>query len=354
MKLPGAGMSWKEFFGAVKGEVSRNQITDVAGAVTYSGILALFPFVLFLLSLASLIISPQQAEQLVGSLAGVAPAEVTKLLGDRIRSIASSPSVGLLSVGAVTALWAASGGVTALMHALNTVYGVTEQRPFWKARGLALLMTLVSGLLALVAALVAIVTPPIAAAIGGPLGTALVWARLPVAGLIMMFLWAVLYYALPDVEQDFKFITPGSVVGVVLWVIASWGFSLYVSHFGSYEATYGSVGGIIVLLLWMWISTLVMLLGAQANAVIEHRSEEGKRAGAKRLADSGPSASPGEEAEAETGRAPSGRPLPGDAAARARARAAGRERAPLRGLPLAVGAFIAGALLARRRQPAGG
>ncbi|BDG09783.1 YihY/virulence factor BrkB family protein [Anaeromyxobacter paludicola] len=351
MKLPGAGMSWKEFLKSVQGEISRNQITDVAGAVTYSGILAIFPFVLFLLSLASLIIKPEQAEQLVDSLSGVAPAEVTKILGDRIRSIAGSPSVGLLSIGAVTALWAASGGITALMHALNTVYGVAEQRPFWKARGLALLMTIVSGLLALAAALVAIVTPAVADAVGGPLGTALVWLRLPVAGLVMMFLWALLYYALPDVEQDFKFITPGSVAGVVVWVIASWGFSVYVSHFGSYEATYGSVGGIIVLLLWMWISVLVMLVGAEVNAVIEHRSEEGKRAGAKRLVDSGSSLPAGEQVARETGRGPDGRPLPGAAAARARQRAAGK-RTPLRGVPLAVGAFLAGALLARRRQEA--
>jgi membrane protein len=143
--------------------------------------------------------------------------------------------------------------------------------------------------LALSAALIAIVTPAIAGFVGGPLGTAIDWLRLPVAGLAMMLLWALLYYVLPDVQQKFKFITPGSVGGVILWVAASAGFSAYVSNFGKYDATYGSLGGIIVLLLWMWISSLVMLLGAEANAIIEHHSYEGKRAGAKSLADSGPS-----------------------------------------------------------------
>ncbi|MGC3996765.1 MAG: YihY/virulence factor BrkB family protein [Anaeromyxobacter sp.] len=103
----------------------------------------------------------------------------------------------------------------------------------------------------------------------------------------MMLLWALLYYVLPDVEQDFKFITPGSVGGVIVWVIASWAFSFYVSHFGSYDRTYGSIAGVIILLFWMWISALVMLLGAEVNSVIEHRSPEGKREGAKSLADTG-------------------------------------------------------------------
>jgi membrane protein len=111
----------------------------------------------------------------------------------------------------------------------------------------------------------------------------------------MMLLWALLYYVLPDVQQKFKFITPGSVGGVILWIAASAGFSAYVSNFGKYDATYGSLGGIIVLLLWMWLSSLVMLLGAEANAIVEHHSLEGKRAGAKSLADSGPSDSKREE-----------------------------------------------------------
>ena len=127
----------------------------------------------------------------------------------------------LLGFGAVAAIWAASGGVTAVMRALNTAYDVKEGRPFWKVRGIAILMTLIAGALGLVAALVAIAAAPIAEAIGGPIGAAITWLRLPVAGLVMMFLWAIVYYVLPDVEQRFRFITPGSVFGVLVWVLAS-------------------------------------------------------------------------------------------------------------------------------------
>jgi membrane protein len=161
--------------------------------------------------------------------------------------------VTLVGFGALGAIWAASGAVMALMRALNTAYDVKESRPFWKTRGLAILMTLVAGVLALVAGLAAIAAPAVASFVGGPIGTAVVWLRLPVAGLVVMLLWAIVYYVLPDVEQDFKFITPGSVGGVVIWLVASWGFGVYVSHFGSYDKTYGSIAGIIVLLLWIWI-----------------------------------------------------------------------------------------------------
>ena len=128
-------------------------------------------------------------------------------------------------------------------------------------------MTLVTGGLAVVAGLVAVASPVLGNAVGGPLGTAIVWLRLPVAGLIMMFVWALLFYALPDVEQQLKFITPGSVMGVVLWVLASWGFSLYVSNFGNYDVTYGSLGAAVGMIVWMWMSTIVILLGAQLHAV---------------------------------------------------------------------------------------
>ncbi len=340
MKLPGGGMGWTEFFKALMKEMERDNVSDAAGAVTYAGILALFPFLLFLVSLASVIITPDQADAIVKQLAQVAPKDVTTIVGDRIRAISSEQKTGLLTFGAIAALWAASSGVMALMRALNTIYGVKEGRPFWKTRGIGLGMTLLTSAIALGAALVAIASPAVGEYIGGPLGTAIVWLRLPVAGVLMMFLWAVLYYVLPDVEQKFKFITPGSVMGVVLWLVASWGFSFYVSHFGSYEATYGSLGGIIVTLLWMWISCLVLLVGAESNAVIEHKSEEGKRAGAKLLADSGAS---GTKTEAEEPTEPFGSFGQGVAAGRAEATARARAFAGL-------AALVGGAMWLKKRE----
>lgn len=281
MVLPGKGMRWGEFFKALKNEYTRDKVGDTAGALTFFGVLALFPFLLFLVSLASVIIDPAQAEVLIQQLSQVAPQEVVSILGERIHSLAQDRSVGLLTVGGLGAIWAASGGVVALMKALNTTYGVEESRPFWKVRGLALLVTLGAAVLSIVAAALAVAAPALANKLGGPFSSLVVWLRLPVAGLLMMFLWAVLYYALPDVKQKFKFITPGSVVGVIIWVLASWGFSKYVANFGKYDANYGAIGGVIVLLLWMWITSQVILLGAEINAILEHRSPEGKSPGEK-------------------------------------------------------------------------
>ncbi|WP_374109404.1 YihY/virulence factor BrkB family protein [Anaeromyxobacter sp. SG17] len=363
MRLPGKGMSWKEFGKGLAAELSKDQVTDIAATVTYYGVLSLFPFVLFLVALASLVIQPSDAERMVQELGRVAPGPVTQIISDRIRELGQQQNVTLLGFGAVAAVWAASGGVTALMRALNTAYDVKEGRPFWKVRGLAILMTLVSGALALVAALVAVAAAPLAEWLGGPIGTAITWLRLPVAGLLMMLLWALAYYVLPDVEQKFRFITPGSVFGVVVWVLASWGFSKYVTSFGSYDKTYGPLAGVIVLLLWMWISALVMLVGAEANALIEHRSPEGKRQGAKRKSDTGTTPAavlPGKE-PIPTGAAPGAAAAAGVAPTAEGALARGGVTAPayarggppqdrprLRGVLAIATGFAAGVLLARR------
>ena len=166
------------------------------------------------------------------------------------------------------------------MDALNIAYGVKESRPFWKVRGIALLATLGSAAIAhRRGAGRRWPRPAIADRLGEPLGTVVTWLRLPVAGLLMMFVWAGLYYLLPDAQQKFKFITLGSVVGVFIWVLASCGFSKYVANFGSYDANYGALGGVIVMLMWMWISAQVILLGAEINAILEHKSPDGKSPG---------------------------------------------------------------------------
>jgi membrane protein len=337
VRLPGKGLGWKEFLKELKGELERDRILDVAAALTFYAALALFPFLLFLVALASVIIAPADAERLIQQLSLIAPGAATEILGDRIRHLGQQQSTTLLGFSAVGAIWAAAGGVAALTRALNQAYGVEEGRPFWKVRGIAILMTIVAGALALVAAIIAIGTAPLADRLGGIPGAAIGFLRLPVSGLLMMFLWALFYYALPDVEQRFKFITPGSIIGVFLWVLASWGFSRYVASFGDYDATYGSLGGVIVLFLWMWISSLVLLVGAEVNAIVEHRSEEGKRPGAKRRSDVG-AASRSEARPAAL--APSAAPArPAVPAPRGRGA----------GLTAVAAGFVAGLFLARRR-----
>src|SRR4051812_7298520 len=172
MRLPGKGLSWKEFFKALKDEWTKDRVSDVAGMVTFQGILSLFPFILFLVTLGGLLIDPQQEGQLIDQLSRIAPSAVTQILGDRVRSLAQNSSTGLLTVSILVAIWSASGGMSALMRALNTTYGVTESRKWWKVRGIALAMTFFAAALALVAALIAVATPPLAKAVGGPVGTA--------------------------------------------------------------------------------------------------------------------------------------------------------------------------------------
>jgi membrane protein len=299
MVLPGKGMSWKEFFTELKNEYKNDKIGNVAGAVTFFSVLALFPFLLFLVALASLVIDPAQAQVLIQELGRVAPEAVTEIVGQRLKDLAEGNNVGLLTVGALGAVWAASGGVVAMMDALNTVYDVEESRPFWKVRGTAILVTLGGAVLSILASLAMVATPAVAKFLGEPLGTIVMWLRLPFAGVLMMLVWALAYYLLPDVKQKFKFITPGSVLGVIVWLVASWGFSLYVRNFGKYDANYGALGGVIVMLLWMWISAQVILIGAEVNAILEHRSPEGKSPGQKRPGQGGPAMTKGQKRELE-------------------------------------------------------
>ena len=302
MVVPGRDVSWKRFFLTLKEEFERDDLLDVAGSLTYFGVLAIFPFLLFLVSLAALVIDPAQAQVLIEELSRVAPPAVTDIIGARLRALGEGGSPELLTVSAVGAIWSASAGVAALIRALNRAYDVRESRPIWKVRGLAILSTLVAAALSIVATLVAVATPAIAASFGGWIETTIQILRVPVAGVLMMLVWALLYYFLPDVEQRFRFITPGSVVGVIIWLVTSTGFSIYVRNFGNYEVSYGALGGVIILLLWMWISSIVVLLGAEINAVLEHMSPEGKRVGARDLEETGSDLPKSERHEVEEAR----------------------------------------------------
>ncbi|AUX37329.1 MULTISPECIES: YihY/virulence factor BrkB family protein [Sorangium] len=286
MYLPGKEIPWKDFLNDIKQEWVKDKVDTVAAALTFFGVLSIFPFLLFAVALAGLVIDPAEAARLMGELYQMAPPAVANILGERLQALTEGQSPALLTVGALGAVWAASGGVVALMDALNSAYGVEDSRSFLKRRGIALLVTLGGAVLLTVASALAVATPAVTEHLG-PLATPILWLRVPVSMFLVMTVLAALYYVLPDVEQKFKFITPGSVVAVVIWAIASLGFSFYVSRFGSYEVSYGALGGVIILLLWMWISSMAVLLGAEINAIIEHRSPDGKRTGAKDSDDTG-------------------------------------------------------------------
>nr|BFE90882.1 hypothetical protein GCM10020185_14180 [Pseudomonas brassicacearum subsp. brassicacearum] len=194
---------------------------------------------------------------------------------------------GLLSVGIVIALWTASAGVRLMMSAMNAAYDVVEGRPAWKRFPLSIFYTIgIAGMLLAAAALMVLgpqVMGWIAAQVGLETFIVTLWTivRWPVIVFLLMVAVALIYYVMPDVKQEFRFITPGSVLAVVVWIVASLGFAFYVKTFADYNAMYGSIGAIIVLLLYFYISSAVLLLGAEMNAVIEHMSTEGKNPGEK-------------------------------------------------------------------------
>jgi membrane protein len=261
---------WRGFARALSREWKRNKLTDAAAALTFYGILALFPFVLFIVAAASLIIRPEQVQALGAALARDTPPALAPILLARLAELTSRPRVGVLTFSALAAVVSSTTGVASLVTALNSAYGVSERRPQRKVYTMAFAVMLGASLLALLAAVVAVVAP-IAAKQSGTSWQPLVgWLRLPFATFVMMIVWATIYYVLPDVPQTVRSIMPGAVAGVLVWLSATLGFSFYVSQFGTFGITYGALGGIVILLVWMWFSSLALMLGAEINAVLRH------------------------------------------------------------------------------------
>jgi membrane protein len=268
-------------------EFQRDDVPGLAGQLAYYLILALFPFILVLVSLMGMFSSENLAEEVLGYFQQVMPPQVYEIIDTYTSDIISgnNPRPGLFSIGLLITIWSASGAFAALINALNKAYDVEETRPFWKVRGIAILMTLGLSVLVLVGVLLMVAGYPIGLAVADILGLGnvfeLVWGiiRWPVALLFLVTVVALLYYFAPDADQPFRWITPGGFIGVALWVLASVGFSIYVSNFGSYDKTYGSIGAVIILLLYLYISSLVVLFGAELNATLVRVKEEisGKR-----------------------------------------------------------------------------
>ncbi len=264
-------------------EFSQDNLTDWAAALTYYGVLALFPALIAMVSIVGIAFSPTQITNALNDIVGqLGPTSAVETLKGPIESIAGGGSkTGIfLIIGIVAALWSASGYVGAFMRASNIMYEVDEGRKIWKLRPLQMLVTLLMIMLTALAAVAVVVTGPVAEAVGSAIGvgdTAVtVWniAKWPVLVLIVMFMIAVLYYASPNAKVGrFKFISLGAVVAVVIWIIASALFAFYVSNFGSYDKTYGSLAGVVVFLVWLWITNVAILFGAQLNAERE-RSEQ--------------------------------------------------------------------------------
>jgi membrane protein len=264
-------------------EFKDDDLTDWAAALTYYSVLSMFPALIAFVSIVGLLGQhPQTTNAILEIVGQVGPSSAVETFRGPIETVVSNKSgAGIaLVVGLLVALWSASNYVGAFMRASNRIYEVEEGRPFWKLRPLQLLVTLVMVLLLAAVAIAIVATGPLADAIGSQIGlggaavTAWDIAKWPVLLLVVMFIFAVLYYAAPNVRQPgFRWITPGSVVAVLVWILASAGFAFYVANLGSYNKTYGSLAGVIVFLVWLWISNIAVLLGAELNAEVERGRE---------------------------------------------------------------------------------
>lgn len=274
--------SWKYVLRKTMREFSTDHVTDLAAALTYYGVLAIFPALLAFVSLVGLFGDPgRTTDALLDLLAGLVPQDMLDTIRGPIDELARSPAAGLAFVtGVVGALWSASGYVGAFSRAMNRIYQIEEGRPFWKLRPMTLAVTVLAVVVAVLAAVLVTASGPIAERIGGALGLGegvlVAWniVRWPILAALAVGLLAVLYYATPNVQQPkFRWMSVGSFVALIVWAIASAGFAFYAANFASYNQTYGSIGGIIVFLLWLWISNNALLFGAELDAELERGRE---------------------------------------------------------------------------------
>jgi len=245
-----------------------DSLGDTAAALTYYGILSVFPSLLFIVALFGMLLDPHSISALVDAVARFAPKMATDLMRERLVAIRHASSGPLVTGGLSGTLVGTTEAVVTLMEALNRCYGVRETRRFWARWGLAVLTTAVAGVTGVLALGVAFLGPSVAAHVGGSFGLAVRWTRLPIAALLVTLLWAFMYWALPNVKTRFRLFTPGALVGALLWVAASAGLNAYVRWSPTYEITYGALGGVIVMLLWMWLSWSAVLIGAEINKVL--------------------------------------------------------------------------------------
>jgi membrane protein len=264
-------------------EFREDNLTDWAAALTYYAVLSIFPALIALVSIVGLVMDPKTVtDALQDAVAALGPESAVDTFRGPIESItASRQRAGvLLLVGLAGAMWTASGFVGAFMRASNKIWETGEGRPFWKLRPLQIGVTLAMVLMLALVLVAIVLTGPIAGDVGSAIGvgdTAVtLWnvVKWPVLLLVVLTMFGVLYHSAPNVKLPrFRLITPGSVLAVVLWVVASAGFAFYVSNFGSYDRTYGALGGVITFLVWLWIGNMAVLLGAELNAETERARE---------------------------------------------------------------------------------
>jgi membrane protein len=274
--------SWGYVFKKTLREFSADQCTDLAAALTYYAVLAMFPALLAIVSLLGIFGQAEDTvEGLLETAGGFLPPDVVDTLREPIQDLIRSPAAGLtFFTGLVIALWSASGYVGAFSRAMNRMYSIEEGRGFLKLRPMQLLVTVVTVVLLTIAAVLLVLSGPVAQAVGDALGvgetTLVIWeiAKWPIVVAIAIILVALLYYAAPNIKQPkFRWMSVGAFVALIVWALVSVGFGFYVTNFSNYSNTYGSLAGVIIFLLWMWISNLALLFGAELDSELERGRE---------------------------------------------------------------------------------
>jgi membrane protein len=270
--------SWLYVLRKTAREFTADQCTDIAASLTYYAVLSIFPAFIALISVLGVVGDGQQAvDTLLGVLSSVAPASALDVIRGPLEGFANSPAAGFALVsGIVLAVWSASGYVGAFSRASNRIYEIDEGRPVWKLKPVQLLVTVIGLALIMVIVVLLLVSGPIADAVGGLLGAgeafSAIWdiAKWPVIAAILVFLVAVLYYMTPNAKQPkFRWMSMGALLALVVLVLASVLFGLYVTNFSNYAKNYGSLAGVVIFLLWLWIANLALLFGAEFDAELE-------------------------------------------------------------------------------------
>jgi membrane protein len=259
----------------------------LAAQLSYYLFLALFPAILFLLALASFFPISNAADEVGRSLAPFVSPQILELIQDQMRRIANNDNGGLLTFGVAAALWSSSAAIVSIVGALNRAYDIEEGRPWWRVRLVAIALTFALAVVVLTALSLVLIGPTVAEKLGQVTGwgAPFEWTWLVLQWPLVFFLIAtgigLIYYFGPDADQDWAWITPGAIAATILWLVASLLFKVYVANFTDYEGSYGTVGGVIVVLLWFYLSGIAILAGAELNAEIEHASPYGKAPGQK-------------------------------------------------------------------------
>ena len=275
-EIPRAG--WTDILLRTQREASRDYMGLIAAGVAFYGLLAIFPALAALISIYGLVADPAEIGQQMGGLLTMLPPEAAGILNQQLQTLASQPSGGLsigVAVGILRALWSAATGIKALIQGLNIAYDEEERRGFFRLNGIALLLTLGGVLMAIVALGLIAVLPAVANLLGvsGPIATAVSLLRWPLLLAAVLVALAVAYrYGPSRDEPQWRWVSWGAGVATVLWLVGSVLFSVYVQNFGNYSKTYGSVGAIVILMMWFFLTAYVVLLGAELNAEIEHQT----------------------------------------------------------------------------------